>query len=83
MLSKLLLVIEVICATPRGTIIARRGVLTIVPMGNCPGDQPLKKNVKIGLKPTAFDDNDLEGTIQSHDDALVVAAQISCFLVKK
>ena len=33
--------------------------------------------------PLAFDDGDLEGTIQPHDDALVVAARISGFLVKR
>ena len=29
-----------------------------------------------------FDDDDLEGTIQPHDDALVVTARINGFLVK-
>ena len=41
-------VIEVIHATPRGTTITRKGVLTVVPMGNCPGDQPPKKKMSIG-----------------------------------
>ena len=31
----------------------------------------------------AFDDEDLEGTIQPHDDTLVVTAQISGLLVKR
>ena len=34
-------------------------------------------------EPLAFDDNDLEGTIQPHDDALVVMAQIRGFIVKR
>ena len=34
-------------------------------------------------EPLAFDDNDLEGTIQPHDDALVVMAQIKGFIVKR
>ena len=35
------------------------------------------------MEPIAFDDEDLEGTTQPHDDALVIAAQISGFLVKR
>ena len=82
-LPLLLGVIEVIHIAPRGTVITKRGVLTIAPVGNFLGDQPPEKKVKIGQEPTAVDDNDLEGTIQSHDDALVVAARISGFLVKR
>ena len=39
--------------------------------------------MKFGREPIAFDDDNLEGTIQPHDDALVVTARISGFLVKK
>ena len=39
--------------------------------------------MKFARKPITFDDDDLEGTIQPHDDALVVTAQISGFLVKR
>ena len=39
--------------------------------------------MKISLGPIAFEEEDLEGTIQPHDDALVVTAQISGFLVKR
>ena len=46
-------------------------------------DQPPTKRTKGRLKPIAFDDEDLEGTIQPHDDALVIAARISGFLVKR
>ena len=46
-------------------------------------DQPLTKRMKGQLEPIAFDDEDLEGTIQPHDDALVIAARISGFLVKR
>ena len=31
----------------------------------------------------SFDEEDMEGTIQPHDDALVVTAWISGFLVKR
>ena len=39
--------------------------------------------MRIGREPIAFDDEDLEGMIQLHSDALVVIAQINGFLVKK
>ena len=76
-------VIEVIHTTPRGTAIIRRGVLTVAPVGNCPGDQSPEKKMKIGREPITFDEDDLEETIQTHDDALVVAARLSCFIVKR
>ena len=39
--------------------------------------------MRIGREPIAFDDEDLEGMIQLHSDALVVIAQINGFLVKR
>lgn len=39
--------------------------------------------MKIGREPIAFGDEDLEGTVQPHDDALVVTVRISGFLVKR
>ncbi|XP_050242214.1 uncharacterized protein LOC126691197 [Quercus robur] len=39
--------------------------------------------MKVGRLAISFDEEDLEGTIQPHDDALVVTAQISDFLVKR
>ena len=42
-------VIEVINAALRGTtMVGKRGVLTVAPMGNCSGEQPLEKKMKIG-----------------------------------
>ena len=38
--------------------------------------------MKFAREPISFDDDNLEGTIQPHDDALVVTARISGFLVK-
>ena len=38
--------------------------------------------MRIGREPIAFFDEDLEGTIQPHYDALVVTVWISGFLVK-
>ena len=39
--------------------------------------------MRIGREPIAFGDEDLEGTIQLYDDALVVTVRISGFLVKR
>ena len=39
--------------------------------------------MRIGREPIAFGDEDLEGTIQPHDDVLVVTAWISGFLMKR
>ena len=76
-------VIEVIHATPRGTTMTKRGVLTVALTENCSRNPPLEKKMKIGRGPIAFSEEDLEGTIQSLDDALVVTTRISGFLVKR
>ena len=77
-------VIEVIHAAMEGLIAGRRkGALTVVPVESRLDVQPPEKKMKFAQEPIAFDDDDLEGTIQPHDDALVVTARISGFLVKK
>ena len=76
-------VIEVIHAALRGTTIIKRGVLIVAPVWNCPSNRLPKKKIRISREPIAFNDDDLEGTIQPHDDALVVIAQIGDFLVKR
>ncbi|XP_030945867.1 uncharacterized protein LOC115970367 [Quercus lobata] len=77
-------VIEVIHTASRGTLVSkRRGVLTVVPIEGCLGEQPSEKMLKPTREPIAFNDDDLEGTIQAHDDALVVMARINGFIVKK
>ena len=69
---------EVIHATPRGTA-AAKGVLTVA----CTEGESPKKRMKVGRLTISFGEEDLQGTIQSHDDALVVTARISGFLVKR
>ena len=64
-------------------MVGRRGVLTVVPVDNGSGKQPLEKKLKVAREPISFNDDDLEGTIQPHDDALVVTARIKGFIVKK
>ena len=77
-------VIEVIHVTPGKPISGRRkGVLTIVPVEDNPDLQLLGKKMKFAWEPISFDDDDLEGMIQPHDDALVVTARINGFLVKR
>jgi len=75
--------IKVIHATSRGATITRRGVLIVAPKENCLGKQPPEKRIKAGRLPISFDEEDLEETIQPHNDALVVTAWISSFLVQK
>ena len=75
--------IEVIHAMPGSTNTARIRVSTVASTGDFSEDQPSTKRTKGQLEPIAFDDEDLEGMIEPHDDALVIAAQISGFLVKR
>jgi len=76
-------VIEVIHAAPKGATITRREVLIVAPKENCLGKQPPEKKIKVGQVPISFDEEDLEGMIQPHDDALVVTMRINGFLVKR
>ncbi|XP_075658853.1 uncharacterized protein LOC142628692 [Castanea sativa] len=77
-------VIEVIHVASRGTLMSgTRGVLAVVLVGSGTDDRPPKKKLKHTLEIIAFDDDDLEGTIQPHDDALVVMARINGFIVKR
>ena len=56
-----------------------KGVLTVA----CVEGESPEKRIKVGRLTISFDEEDLEGTIQPHDDALVGTAQISRFLVKR
>ena len=67
--------IKVIHTAPRGNAITRRKeVLAVVPVEAYLGKQPSKKKMKFTQEPIAFNNDDLEGIIQPHDDVLVVAA---------
>ena len=61
----------------------RRGVLAVVSVESSMGEQPSEKKLKYTQEPIAFNDDDLEGTIQPHDDALVVTTRIDGFIVKR
>ena len=77
-------VIEVIHAAPKGARVSiRSGVLAVVLAESSTGEQLSEKKLKYTREPIAFNDDDLEGTIQPHDDALVVTAQINGFIVKR
>ena len=49
----------------------------------CAGEESSKKKKKVGRLVISFVEDDLEGTVQPHDDALVVTARIGGFLVKR
>ena len=55
----------------------------MVPTENCIDKQPYEKKLKFTRVPIAFNDDDLEGTIQPHDDTLVVTARINGFILKR
>ena len=77
-------VIEVIHAASKDTLVSkRRGILTVMPVEGCPGEQPSEKKLKLTREPIVFNDDDLEGTIQPHDNALMVTARINGFIVKR
>ena len=68
-------VIEVIHVVPKGFQVSkRRGLLAVISVESSTGEQPSKKKLKCTREPIAFNDDDLEGTIQPYDDALVVVA---------
>nr|XP_023890961.1 uncharacterized protein LOC112003025 [Quercus suber] len=77
-------IIDVIHAAPRGISTAKaKGVLTVTSVEGSTGVPPPAKRNKNAREPIAFDDSDLEGTIQPHDDALIVTARIGGFVVKR
>jgi len=51
-------------------------VSIMVSVESSTNEQPFDKKLKYTREPIAFDDNDREGMIQPHDDALVVTTQI-------
>ena len=76
--------IIVIHAASMGTSVTQRTrVLTIVSAKSDQENQPPRKRIKPTREPIAFNDDDLEGTTQPNDDALVVTAWINGFIVKR
>ena len=61
---------------------AGKRVLAVASTVDCSENQPPVKKMKSRLEPIAFDVEDLEGTIQLHDDVLVITAWINGFLMK-
>nr|XP_023892572.1 uncharacterized protein LOC112004560 [Quercus suber] len=77
-------IIEVIHVAPKGLTTA--GVMEMLIVASTGGNSvvpPPVKKIKPTQEPIAFDDSDLEGTIQPHDDALVVTARVGGFIVKR
>ena len=54
--------------------VQEEGGAVVVLAESCMGEQPSKKKLKYTREPIAFNDDNLEGTIQPHDDVLVVTA---------
>ena len=73
-LPSLLGVIKVIHATPKSMASTGKGVLTVAPVEKYSDKQPFKKKMRLARGPFSFNDSDLKGTIQLHDDALMMMA---------
>ena len=76
-------IISVIFAAPgrTGSCLFRVMSVSLYPDG---GSSPMPKRVKIGIPLVlGFSDEDKLGTIQPHDDALVVTLRIDGYNVKK
>ncbi|XP_075664658.1 uncharacterized protein LOC142634243 [Castanea sativa] len=77
-------VIEVIhTASMSNQVTRRKGILIVVLVESPQEEQPPGKRMKYVWEPIAFMDEDLEGTTEPHDDALVVMARINGFIVKR
>lgn len=77
-LPPMLGMIKVIHVASMGTSMSQqKGVLTIVSIKNDGEDVWLENKMKLTREPIAFGGDDLEGTTQPHDNALVVTALIS------
>ncbi|XP_023927698.1 uncharacterized protein LOC112039087 [Quercus suber] len=83
-LPHLLGVIDVIHVAPRGISTTKgKEVLTVISVEGNTGVPPPAKKIKPTREPIAFGDSDLEGTIQPHDDALIVTVRVGGFVVKR
>lgn len=61
----------------------RKGFLSVVLVENSKGYAWLGKKARLNRGSIEFVDEDLERTTQPHDNALVVTARISGFVVKR
>nr|XP_023887747.1 uncharacterized protein LOC111999864 [Quercus suber] len=83
-LPPLLGIIEVIHAASKGLIaVGRKEVLTVVLVEGSSDVLPPEKKMKSTREPITFDEIDFEGTVQPHDVALIVAARVGGFIVKR
>ena len=83
-LPPLLGVIEVIHATSIGTNLSQhKGILSMASVENPEGDTWPRKKPRLNRGQIEFKDEDLEGTTQPHNDALIVTTRIGDFAVKR
>ena len=77
-------IIEVIYATSiRVSTRCLKGILSITPQQEQEAIDHPRKKLKSSRKKIAFDDDDLEETMQPHDNALVITLRIGGFLMKR
>jgi len=61
----------------------RKGLLIVVPVENGRDEQSSEKRLRYTRESIAFNDDDLEGIAQPHNNALVVTTRINGFIVKR
>lgn len=77
-------IIKVIHVASIGTSVSRlKGVLNLVSVESAEGGARPVKKLKLSRGSIEFDDDDLEGTTQPHDDALMVTTRINGFIMKR
>nr|XP_023909543.1 uncharacterized protein LOC112021209 [Quercus suber] len=77
-------IIEVIHAAPKGlTAVGKKEVLTMVSVEGSSDVLQLRKKMKPTREPITFDDSDLEGMVQPHDEVLIVKARVDGFIVNR
>lgn len=73
-------IIEVIHAASINTKASQcKGVLNITPQPRMEASDRLEKRLRLNIEPITFGEDDLEGTSQPHDDALVMTSRIIDF----
>ena len=77
-------IIEVIHAASIGVNVNhRKGILSVATLYEVEVVDRPEKRLKVNRDSITFDEVDLEGTSQLHNDALVVTSRIGGFLVKR
>ena len=77
-------IIEVIVVASIGVNVScRRGILSVATLFGVKVIDRLEKRPRVNRDSITFDEEDMEGMSQPHDDALVLTSRIGGYLVKR